>query len=51
MPRRFIWVATLTISSREGVISPDSPMAFAPCATAVSRILSAGTITPRSITS
>ncbi len=50
-PRRCISLATLTISSSDGVISPDSPTASAPSATAVSRIFAAGTITPRSMTS
>ena len=50
-PRRCISEATLTISSSDGVISPDSPTASAPISTAVSRIFWAGTITPRSITS
>ena len=50
-PRRSISSATSTIWSSDGVISPESPITSAPSATAVSRILSAGTITPRSITS
>ena len=50
-PRRVISFATSTISSSEGVIKPDRPMASAPSSMAVSRILSAGTITPRSWTS
>ena len=50
-PRRCISAATETISSSDGVISPDSPTASAPSATAVSRIVAAGTITPRSMTS
>jgi len=50
-PRRSISRATLTISSSDGVISPESPTTFASSARAVSRIVSAGTITPRSSTS
>ncbi len=50
-PRRSISRATLTISSSDGVIRPDSPTRSAPSAAAVSRIRSAGTITPRSTTS
>ena len=49
--RRCISVATDTISSSEGVISPESPTASHPSSTAVLRIVSACTITPRSITS
>ncbi len=51
IPRRCISLATDTISSSDGVISPDSPTTSAPSASAVSRIFAAGTITPRSITS
>ena len=51
MPRRSISLATTTISSSEGVISPESPTTSQSCSTAVSRIASAGTITPRSMTS
>ena len=40
---------TSTIWSSDGVISPDSPTTSASSSTAVSRIRSAGTITPRSI--
>ena len=50
-PRRSISFATCTISSSDGVIRPERPTTSAPSATAVSRIVSAGTITPRSITS
>ncbi len=45
-PRRCISVATLTISSSDGVIRPDRPTASAPSATAVSRMVAAGTMTP-----
>ena len=51
MPRRCISPATFTISSSDGVIRPDSPTMSACSAAAVSRILAAGTITPRSMTS
>ena len=50
-PRRSISSATSTIWSSDGVIRPERPTTSAPSATAVSRIRSAGTITPRSITS
>ena len=50
-PRRSISRATNTISSSDGVISPDRPMMSTFCSIAVSRIFAAGTITPRSITS
>ena len=50
-PRRCISVAKPTISSRDGVISPESPMTSALCSAAASRIFCAGTITPRSMTS
>ncbi len=50
-PWRCISRATCTISSSEGVISPDSPIMSAPSRRAVSRIFSHGTITPRSMTS
>ena len=46
----FISSATCTISSSEGVIRPDKPMMAALWAIASSSILSAGTITPRSLT-
>ena len=46
-PRRSISFATTTISSSDGVIRPDRPTTSQPCSTAVSRIVSAGTITPR----
>ncbi len=48
---RCISRATLTISSSDGVINPDSPMKSAPSRRAVSRIFSHGTMTPRSMTS
>ena len=50
-PWRCISCATCTISSSDGVIRPDSPIMSADSARAVSRIRSAGTITPRSTTS
>ncbi len=50
-PSRSISEATWTISSSEGVISPDSPIMSALCSRAAARILSAATMTPRSITS
>ena len=52
MPRRSISRATCTISSSDGVIRPDRPMMSA-CSLdrRSSRILSPGTITPRSMTS
>ena len=50
-PRRSISSATWTISSSDGVISPDRPTTSAPSCAAASRIFSAGTITPRSTTS
>ncbi len=50
-PWRSISAAKLTISSSDGVISPDSPMTSASCSFAASRIFCAGTITPRSMTS
>jgi hypothetical protein len=50
MPRRSISAATFTISSSDGVIRPDRPTMSARSSTAASRIRSAGTITPRSIT-
>ena len=51
IPSRSIVAAMWTISSSDGVISPDSPMRSAPTSRAVSRIREAGTMTPRSITS
>ena len=51
IPRRVISVATVIISSSEGVIRPDSPTRSAPSSVAVSRILWPGTMTPRSVTS
>jgi hypothetical protein len=51
MPSRSMSDATCTISSSEGVISPDRPTRSAPTSRAVSMIRVAGTITPRSITS
>lgn len=50
-PCRFISSATPTISSRLGVMRPESPMMSAFSALAVSRIFCAGTMTPRSTTS
>ncbi len=50
-PRRSISCATSTMWSSEGVMSPDRPTTSAPCSSAVSRIASPGTMTPRSITS
>ena len=47
--RRISW-ATWVISAREGVISPLSPMKSTPSRTAVSMIVRAGTMTPRSTT-
>ena len=49
MWRRSISVATNTISSSDGVISPLRPTMSALWSTAACRILSVGTITPRSI--
>nr|CRL82881.1 hypothetical protein CPGR_06111 [Mycolicibacter nonchromogenicus] len=49
-PSRSISTAKLTISSSDGVISPDRPMMSASCSLAAFRIFSAGTITPRSMT-
>ena len=51
IPRRCISRATWTISSSDGVIRPLRPTVSAFFSMAVSRILSDGTITPRSITS
>ena len=48
-PCRSISLATLTISSRDGVISPLNPIMSAFSARAASRILAHGTITPRSM--
>jgi hypothetical protein len=50
-PWRSISEARLTISSRDGVIRPESPMMSAPSSLAASRIFCAGTMTPRSTTS
>merc|ERR1719420_1786513 len=50
MPRSSIRLTTVTISSREGVMSPLRPMMSALCSSAASRIFSQGHITPRSIT-
>ena len=50
-PWRCISLAKLTISSSDGVISPERPIRSAPTSVALSRIFCAGTITPRSITS
>ena len=49
--RACISFATCTISSSDGVIEPERLTASAPASTAVSRIVSPGTITPRSMTS
>ena len=51
IPARFISSATVTISSSEGVMSPDSPIMSASFSFAASRIFDHGTITPRSTTS
>ena len=51
MARRRISLATWTISSNDGVISPERPTMSAPISSAVSRIFSAGTMTPKSWTS
>ncbi len=51
IPRRSISFATWTISSREGVIRPERPTMSQSSSSAVSRIRSAGTMTPRSMTS
>ena len=51
IPRRSISRATSTMWSSDGVISPESPTTSTFSSTATSRIRSAGTITPRSITS
>jgi len=50
-PSRFIVFATCTISSSDGVMSPDRPMTSAPHAFASARIFSHGTMTPMSFTS
>ena len=50
-PRRCISFATPTISSSDGVISPDSPIMSQLSLSAISRIFAVGTITPRSMTS
>ena len=50
MPSLSISLPTWIISSRLGVIRPDSPRMSARSATTVCRIFSHGTITPRSIT-
>ena len=51
IPRRSISLATMTISSSDGVISPERPTTSQSCSSAASRIRSAETMTPRSITS
>eukprot|EP00001_Collodictyon_triciliatum_P080402 14228_6 len=51
MPRRFISFATVTISSSDGVMSPESPSTSASSATHASRIFSQEHITPMSTTS
>ena len=50
-PSRSISLATWTISSSEGVMSPLKPIMSACVSRAVCRIFSHGTITPRSIIS
>ncbi|MNU04437.1 hypothetical protein D3C72_2488450 [compost metagenome] len=50
-PRRSISRATKTISSSDGVIRPLRPTMSALCSMAASRMRSAGTMTPRSMTS
>ena len=50
-PVRLISFAACTISSSEGVMSPESPMASALLSSAAARIFSHGTMTPRSMTS
>ena len=50
-PRLFISRATNTISSKDGVISPLRPITSASNSSATDKILSAGTITPKSFTS
>ena len=50
-PSRSISAATCAISSRDGVMRPESPMMSTPSAFAVSRIFVAGTMTPRSMIS
>ena len=50
-PWRSISEAKFTISSSEGVMSPESPMMSALCSLAASMIFCAGTMTPRSMTS
>ena len=49
-PARFSSLATLTISSSEGVIRPDRPMKSGFRRRASDTILSVGVITPRSVT-
>ena len=51
IPDRFISSATVTISSRLGVIRPLKPIIAALFSLAASRIRVHGTITPRSMTS
>jgi hypothetical protein len=50
-PSRCISRATCTISSSDGVISPDRPTRSAERSRTAARIFSHGTITPRSMTS
>ena len=50
-PARCISLATFTISSSDGMISPDKLMATAFSSKAVCKIFPAGTITPRSMIS
>ena len=48
MPAFSISSATVTISSSEGVMRPESPIMSASCSTAACNIVGQGTITPRS---
>jgi len=50
-PSRSISAATKHISSSEGVMRPDRPMASTFSSRAVAKILAAGTMTPRSMIS
>ena len=50
-PSRSISDATWTISSSEGVIRPERPIASAFLSRATARIFEAGVITPRSMIS
>ena len=51
IPARFISSATVTISSSEGVMSPDRPIMSASFSFAARRMSLQGTITPMSTTS